>query len=186
MNICFLSREYPPETNIGGIATYTYNIASALTRLGHTVHVITSTQQNRDITVQNGVVVQKIKKQRMIIEELGRLFYSYLVAKKVNQIGLRFDIVQSSEFGNEAFWFAKRKELPLITRLATPYYLAEQLDSGAFRGPRRPCFFLNWMEKKQTVLSDGIFTSTRALAKRSLQGGRWTRAGWISYLTALI
>jgi glycosyltransferase involved in cell wall biosynthesis len=147
-------------------------MASALSNLGHTVHVITSTKENGKTIDDNGVMVHKVKNRRMITEELGRLCYSYSVAKRILHIGCRFDIVQSAEFGNEAFWFAQTKKFPLVTRLATPFYLAEQLDSAAFRGLRRPCFFLDWMEKKQTLMSDGIFTSTRALAEKVSKG--WT------------
>lgn len=165
MNICFFSREYPPDTHIGGIGTYTYNMASALSKLGHTVHVITSTQHSGRTYEDNGVWVHRIRSRRIIPKELWNLNYSYLIAKKVSRITCRFDIVQSSEFASEAFWFALKKKSPLVTRLATPYYLAEELDGKAFLGPRRPRTLLNWMEKKQTLYSDGIFASTRALAK---------------------
>ena len=40
MNICLVSREYPLEIGWGGIGTYTYNLAHALTELEHEVHVI--------------------------------------------------------------------------------------------------------------------------------------------------
>jgi glycosyltransferase involved in cell wall biosynthesis len=165
LKICFFSREYPPETHIGGIGTYTFNVASALTKLGHTIHVITSTQK-ADFTVQNnGVWVHRLRYPKIVPKELSHFYYSLLAARKVIQLDFQFDIIQSSEFGNEAFWFSFKKNFPLVTRLATPYYLAEELDGKSFFGPRRPRFLLNWMEKKQTLSSDGIFTSTRALAK---------------------
>ncbi len=40
MNICIVSREYPPETGWGGIGTYTYHLAQGLARRGHAVHVV--------------------------------------------------------------------------------------------------------------------------------------------------
>ena len=48
MNILFLSKEYPPETGWGGIGTYVYNIAHALSDKGHSVHVITLSYDRRD------------------------------------------------------------------------------------------------------------------------------------------
>jgi glycogen synthase len=41
MNVAIISPEYPPLTNWGGVATFNYNLARLLVRLGHTVHVIT-------------------------------------------------------------------------------------------------------------------------------------------------
>ncbi len=166
MNVCFFSQEYPPETHVGGIGTYTYNMASALAKLGHTVHVISSTQNSARTTQDNRVWVHRIKTRKLLPKELWLLNYSYSVGKKVSQINCKFDIVQSSEFASEAFWFALNKKFPLVTRLATPFYLVEELNGKMFFGPR-PLF--NWMEKKQTLNSDGVFTSTRALAKVVIQ-----------------
>ena len=163
MNICFFSQEYPPETHVGGIGTYTYNMASALAKLGHKVHVIASTKSGAMTVKDNGVFVHRIKRMRIKLKELEHLYYSYLIAKKVFKINCDFDIVQSSEFASEAFWFSLNKKFPLVTRLATPFYLVEELNGKMFFGPR-PLF--NWMEKRQTFNSDGILSSTSALAKK--------------------
>ena len=40
MRICLISREYPPETGWGGIATFTRHLAHGLHELGHEVDVI--------------------------------------------------------------------------------------------------------------------------------------------------
>jgi len=162
VNICFFSQEYPPETHAGGIGTYTYNMAGALVKLGHTVHVITSTQHQDSTFQDDGIWVHRIRQCKSRIKELSIFNYSYAAAKKLSEIDCRFDIVQSSEFGSEAFWFALHKKHPLVTRLATPYFLIEKMNGKAFLGPR-PLF--NWMEKKQTLRSDGIFASTKAIAK---------------------
>lgn len=161
MNICLFSQEYPPETHVGGIGTYTYNMAGALVGLGHTVHVIASTLGSEERYTENGVVVHRVKFRKMKLKELALFNYSRSVAKKVAQINCKFDIVQSSEYGSEAFCFSLRKRYPLVTRLATPFFLIEQMNGKAFLGPR-PLF--NWMEKTQTLRSDSIFTSTRAMA----------------------
>ncbi len=161
MNICFFSQEYPPETHVGGIGTYTYNMAGALAGLGHTVHVIASTRSNEESYTDNGVVVHRLKFCNMKLKELALLNYSRLVAKKVAQINCRFDIIQSSEYGSEAFWLSLRKRYPLVTRLATPFFMIEEMNGKVFLGPR-PLF--NWMEKTQTLRSDSIFTSTKAMA----------------------
>ena len=161
MNICFLSQEYPPETHVGGIGTYTYNMAGALAGLGHTVHVIAATTGPKESYTDNGVVVHRVRFSKMKLKELALFHYSRAVAKKVAQINCRFDIVQSSEYGSEAFCLSFRKRSPLVTRLATPFFMIEEMNGKVFLGPR-PLF--NWMEKTQTLRSDGIFTSTSAMA----------------------
>lgn len=162
MNICFISKEYPPETHGGGIGTYTYNMAVTLAKLGHQVHVITSSQHSEQTYLDSGVWVHRIKSRRTKPKELWLIKHSCTVAKKISKIDCPFDVVQASEFESEAFWYAWRKKTPLITRLSTPYFLIEELNGKVFWGPRP---FFNWMEKKQTLHSDGIFTSTRALAR---------------------
>jgi len=162
MNICFTSQEYPPETHVGGIGTYTYNMAGALTEMGHAVHVITSTLKADHSYKDNGVWVHRIHSRPFMPIELSQLKYSYFVARKISGINCTFDIVQSSEYAGEALWYSFQKKYPLITRLATPFFQLRKLNGRFFFGLRP---FSNWMEKKQTFQSNGIFTSTNALAK---------------------
>jgi len=168
MNICLLSREYPPETHFGGIGTYTNNMALALSRLGHRVHVITSTGDGDRTYREGGVWVHRISHRKTRPKELWHLRYAYAVAEKVSGLGCPFDIVQSSEFASEALWLSIRRKVPLVTRLATPFFMVERLGG---KGPlsRRP--LINWMERTQVLRSDGIFTSTRALA--GVVAGEW-------------
>ena len=45
MKLCYISYEYPLETNHGGIGTYTYHAARCMAQRGHEVHVITCTPE---------------------------------------------------------------------------------------------------------------------------------------------
>jgi glycogen(starch) synthase len=162
MKICLISQEYPPETHGGGIGTYTCNMAPALAKLGHQVHVITATRYSEHTSQESGVWVHKIRRRINPLKELQYLGYSCSVAKHIGRLNCAFDIVQSSEFGSEAFCLSLHRTFPLVTRLATPFFLLERLNGRMFLGPR-PLF--NWMEKTQTLRSDGIFASTKALAK---------------------
>ena len=146
---------------MGGIGTYTYNMASALSKIGHQIHVISATSDSDQTINDNGVWVHRIKRNKLIPYELCLLKYSHAVSKKIYQIDCPFDIVHSSEFGGEAFWFCLNNKIPLVTRLATPFYLTEKLNGKSLFGPRP---FPDFIEKKQTLKSNGIFTSTKALA----------------------
>jgi len=168
MKICFFSAEYPPETHSGGIGTYTHGMASALAGLGHEVHVIAATAKDGGDVQVDGVRVHRLKKRRMKPKELELLAYSHAAGKKVKQVGCCFDIVQAAEFGGEAFWYSLGKRAPLITRFATPFFLTERLNGGTIFGPRP---VLNWLEKQQALRSDGLYTSTKALAR--VIAGEW-------------
>ena len=59
MNICFLSREYPPKI-IGGVGTYTYEMAQALRALGHGVYIITEAIGEERELYEDGIYVMRI------------------------------------------------------------------------------------------------------------------------------
>jgi glycogen(starch) synthase len=162
MNICLVSSEYPPERHVGGIGTYTYNVARSLAKIGHEVHVVTSTRGVPGSQMVEGVHVHRILDVRVRPQELRLLYYAHKVAKTIAGIQHEFDIVQASEFRGEALVHAMRKRSPLVTRLATPFYLTERLN-GRGSGASRPVW--NWMERSQTVRSDGVLSSTRVLAR---------------------
>ena len=168
MKICFLSKEYPPETHAGGIGTYTYNMATAMAKLGHEIHVITSGQRDGQTEPVNGVWVHRVKSPNIKPYEFHIIKYSYAAVKKLSQLNRRFDIVQASEFEAEGLWLTLKKTFPLVTRLATPRFLIENLNGKTLWGPRP---LLNWFEKRQSVHSRGLFTSTRALAE--VVSARW-------------
>ena len=164
MRICLVSREYPPETHIGGIASYTHKTASALARLGHEVHVVTSAWKPGATYVENGVTVHRFEEPRVKPRELQALAHARLVHATIAAIPGRFDVVQACEWGGEAFWYAlvPRRAAPLVTRLATPLFLVEQLNQNSRYGLRGLVF--RFMERAQTRRSDGVISPTRALA----------------------
>jgi glycosyltransferase involved in cell wall biosynthesis len=164
MRICLISREYPPETHIGGIASYTYKTAAALVRLGHEVHVVTSAWKPGAEYEENGVQVHRFEERHARPRKLQSLAHARMVAKMVARIPGRLDIVQACEWAGEAFWYAlaPRRQAPLVTRLATPLFLVKRLNHEspyALRG-----LLSMSMEYLQTHRSGGIISPTRALA----------------------
>lgn len=172
MRICLVSREYPPETHIGGIASYTHKTASALARLGHEVHVVTSAWKPGATYEENGVTVHRFEEPRVKPRELQALAHARLVRQTIAAIPGRLDVVQACEWGGEAFWYAlsPRHPAPLVTRLATPLFLVEQLNQNSKYGARGLVYRL--MERAQTRRSDGIISPTRALADIVCRGWR--------------
>ena len=75
MKIGILSREFPPLTHVGGIATYSAAAASLLAREGHEVHVVCN-GPTRAVSSRLGVTVHRVPMLDHHFPE-GRLFYPY-------------------------------------------------------------------------------------------------------------
>ncbi|HKP96788.1 MAG TPA: glycosyltransferase family 4 protein [Fibrobacteria bacterium] len=75
MKIGILSREYPPLTHVGGIATYSAAAAELLARGGHEVHVVCNGPEAA-VSRQQGVTVHRVPMLNHHFPA-GRLFYPY-------------------------------------------------------------------------------------------------------------
>jgi len=158
MNICFISKEYPPETGWGGIGTYTYNLAQALTKRGHQVYVISQAIQSEKDYKDADVNVCRIKHSKID----KRMSYYYKIFKKLKFINRKFDIIESAEWEAEGFplLFFKRT-YPLVTRLHTPLFWVRKISRQKMSLKDRA---MNFLEKTQTKNSAGISAPTKSLA----------------------
>ena len=171
MRICLVSREYPPVTLTGGIGAYTYKTSAALARLGHEVHVVTSSQQPAAEYTENGVFVHRLYEtgdRRGLMPH--SLAHAQAVAAAIARLPGRLDIVQACEWAGEAFWYActPQRQARLVTRLATPHFLVERLNDANGAAPQRIFrrgLVTGIIEREQTRRSDGIISPTRALAQ---------------------
>jgi glycogen synthase len=55
MKIAFISYEYPPDTAVGGIATYVYHAAKMMNERGHNVEVFAASGKRSCSEVENGI-----------------------------------------------------------------------------------------------------------------------------------
>jgi len=169
-----VSREFPPETHIGGIGTYTYKTSAALARLGHEVHVITTARKGAADYIDNGVSIHRIQDEERRGPAPYALIHARAVADAVSRISTQLDLVQACEWGAEAFWYAlaRRRRVPLVTRLATPLFVVQRLNAMTTQSRPRDGQLTRTMERMQTVRSDGILSPTHALAKIVCDGWR--------------
>lgn len=167
MRICFVSREFPPETHTGGIGTYTYKTSAALARLGHEAHVVTAAHKPAADYGDNGVFIHRIQEPDETGRALRSVSHARAVAEAISRIPGRLDIVQACEWGGEGFWYAMSptRRAPLVTRLATPLFVVQRLNEAVPRRLLRSGWVTNTVERMQTVRSDGIISPTGALAK---------------------
>lgn len=145
MRICLISREYPPDTGFGGIATFTRHLAHGLKALGNDVVVVALAKEGKDAEVQDdlGIPVHRVV-PLSIGANLGWtafcMPYSRYVMRTSSALFAKFDELNSLEpFGAvdtpellaEGFFPAITKCTPLTVRLYTPHskFIAEKLHN---------------------------------------------------------
>ena len=144
MRVCLISREYPPDTAWGGIATFSYHLALGLAALGHEVEVVTlsltvaQTQTTDGILVHrvvaedfpaNWAVVQTLPTGDYVLKSLRALWQKFLERHRVRP----FDVVDVPEhLAAEGLLVAITRIAPLLVRLYTPFsrFIAERLHNA--------------------------------------------------------
>lgn len=138
MNICLISREYPPDTAFGGIATFSRDTALMLTARGHQVTVFSQSLGPSHVHDDQGVTVVKL--------QIPPPFDSYrvlpLFISAFNTVIMRavlrrhrerpFDLIDVPDHLAEGL-FATFTDIPVVTRLHTPYALIVQLGLNNYR-----------------------------------------------------
>lgn len=143
MRICLISREYPPDTGWGGIATFTRHLAQGLKEIGHEVEVVSLAEGAPKVVDDEGVRVHRVA-QYVIPGDLGAVAmcmpYSRYVLKTTSALWQKFfelheqnpfDVVDTPELLAEGIFPAVTKALPLAIRLYTPHskFIAENLHN---------------------------------------------------------
>ncbi|MBP2299377.1 glycosyltransferase [Azospirillum picis] len=164
MRLSLLTPEYPPGDWLGGIATHTGTMARALSRLGHTVQVVTPWRGGpapAGTSLEDGVTVERVDPGARIHPVADRFRTNRRLAAAVRAFAP--DVVHAAEFDADAWWLTRFGGPPVVTRLATPTGLVMDTNSQ----PWVPhTHLLNAMERDQTRRSAAIYASTRAIARR--------------------
>jgi glycosyltransferase involved in cell wall biosynthesis len=143
MRICFISREYPPDTGWGGIATFTKHLCHGLKDLGHEVVVVSLAKDRTGLINEDGIPVHRVK-PHVIKGDLGAVSmcmpYSRYVFKTTAALWKKFfelhsqnpfDVVDTPELLAEGIYPAVSKAVPLVIRLYTPHskFIAENIHN---------------------------------------------------------
>lgn len=112
MRICLISLEYPPETGWGGVGTQTWVKARGLARLGHEVHVLACSADDRPelrSETHGGITVHRLHPPGYEFPVYGKplwlVGYTLAVAGALHDLmeRQRFDVLDFPEFGGEGF-----------------------------------------------------------------------------------
>jgi glycogen(starch) synthase len=118
MKVAFLSREYPPDTSWGGIATVYHSLACALAQRGHEIHVICQATGKPKDLVDNGVFVHRVGTNPRRYSTMARINYSFHAWLKLREAirKYRIEIVEATYWGAEASLYSLKKRTPLVIR----------------------------------------------------------------------
>jgi phosphatidylinositol alpha-1,6-mannosyltransferase len=133
MRICLVSQEYPPETARGGIGTQTWNKARALSDLGHTVHVLSSSSEPGSglrTQVDDGITVHRLEPPgyEFPVYEAPAFWvgYSWAVLRWLRRLEeeVRFDLIDFAEYAAEGFSYQADRTpwnwTPVVVQLHGP------------------------------------------------------------------
>jgi|GEM_PF-3543469 len=173
-SICILSREYPPDTDHGGIARLNEMAARAMVAEGVAVHVITldPTGQGRRV-LQDGVAVYRLPMPGGALPGCPEVeqglwattvanFYAGLDA----QVG--FDVVVAPDYFAEGLKVRPGPNTPLVVQLhgCRSLVLPESVDPVAEPGGAVAAA----MEHTAIGRADAVLTATDLVAHRTLGG----------------
>lgn len=178
MNILFLSKEYPPETGWGGIGTYIYNIAHALSERGHSVHILslaykTHPEYKEQKTGKGSIHIHRIKPIIFPTPILNHFFFRSLEIIKFNLAIIlkikkllnseKFDIIEAPEWRSEAFLlsFIKPKGVPLIIKCHSPSLLLNEIYKNP---PTLDSRFVDWIERATIRNANLVISPSKNLA----------------------
>jgi len=119
MKLAFLSREYPPDTAWGGVATVYHSLARALAERGHEVHVICQAVGEATDYVESGVFVHRVGTNPKRYSAMARVNYSFHAWLKLAKVIREHDIeiVEATYWGADALLYSVKKRIPLVVRV---------------------------------------------------------------------
>jgi len=129
MKIALISYEYPPDTAMGGIATYMLHAARMLHDRGHHVEVFAASLTQTGTFDDGGVTVHRVR-------ETERFNFPFriapLFASRHDSVG--FDVIEAPEyFADGAGAIQLVPNIPLVVKLHTPSYILWRTTFGHSR-----------------------------------------------------
>jgi len=164
MRIVLVTPEFPPMVALGGIGTHTAVTASALAKRGHEVTVVTYAGAQSDTTTGDGVRVIRLHERWVPNAALRIAARRAQTAWTIARLRPRPDVVHAAEWQAEAVGVPLVPGAPpLITRLATPTYVVDELNAATGQRARK---LIDWMERRQARASAAVYAPSHAIASR--------------------
>ncbi|QEM11420.1 glycosyltransferase family 4 protein [Mucilaginibacter rubeus] len=139
MKIAYISYEYPPDTAVGGIATYVHQVSRMMLARGHTVEVFCASTHRTISEVVDGIKVNRVLcTDREIFHTIILPFF-----ETANEAG-KFDLMESPEFSGDGLSIKRNfMHIPLVVRLHIPWFLVDIINNH----------YLTYLQKCRFMLS---------------------------------
>ncbi|MEP6700806.1 MAG: glycosyltransferase family 4 protein [Bacteroidota bacterium] len=125
MRICLITYEYPPDTGIGGIGTYMYQLSKSLEKKKIKTEIICATGK-KSYTEEQGDYLSITRINCHSTEEFRKL--APPVAKERFDIK-PFDVIECPEFGAEGLHIKEvLPDIPLVIKFHTPKFLIKEIN----------------------------------------------------------
>lgn len=176
LRVCIISREYPPDTGFGGIATFANHLGHGLVGLGHHVTVITLAKGKAKSYTEDDIQVHRVElyfgENTLNLVGLAMPYSKYIIStsaalwQKFIELHAKqpFDVVDAPELLAEGFYPAITKLAPLVIRLYTPHskFIAEALHNVTTSFDHQ---FVAIVERIAMIYADAITSPSKDLAQ---------------------
>jgi len=170
LHVCYISQEYPPETGWGGIGSYTYEMAHALSGDGHRVTVISRAVDRESSTNDQGVTIHRVLPKPdwglfPLVWRMNRIWpgFAWAAMLKLRVINREnpVDVVEAAEGRADGFFVSYMPGRPkLVTRLHTARIFIDKFNGvrGEQSGARD-----YWFEKKSICRANLVTAPSKAV-----------------------
>lgn len=150
--VCFISMEYPEETGFGGIGTYVWHMARALTERGIRVTVFSYSLKEGQVYNEEGIHVIRKKLHKPIV-----LWWYFAVTRFLIQN--KFDIVEDAEFLGSTFFYQllfKNQNDFIHVKLHTPHAIVNYYEQKNTFFEKVKTGVMNYIESTNTKRANMI------------------------------
>lgn len=183
MKVGFVTRETPFSKRCGGIGTYIWDNAKALSKLGHEVTIIAASDQidSGNVKWHDGIRIIFLDGADYFIGNNDKFSLIYSKIRSVTKYKSyrrkvavcleklidenKIDIVEFAEYGNESFvWKKMPRRIPMIIRLHTPSIMIRktQKTMNPFFNPLK--YFFARLELNSIEYADAVSSPSKAMA----------------------
>lgn len=171
LNICLISREFPPDTAFGGIATFSLDTALMLKAHGHGVTVFSQSLGPSQVMDYQGICVHKLQVPRPFgsyrVLPIFILAFNFVIMREVMRCHHQqpFDLVDAPDHLAEGLFATLFTNIPVVTRLHTPYSLIVKMGLNNYK-KGISYHLIKFMEKQALRRSQALYAPCKDLVRR--------------------
>lgn len=163
MKLAIVSREYPPDSAWGGVATGYYNLAQGLAQQGNQVHVICQAVDKPRDYMDEGVFIHRVGTNPKRYSALGRINFTIHAWLKLRKIikNYSIEVVETPYWSAEGFPYSFHRQTPLVVRSQSSAH--ESIKTGTYSGKRElvKLRILSWLADFTAKRADRIVADSK-------------------------